>query len=413
MTTNITHGTAKDALAQPAFRRIFFASFLSNAGRWMQSAAQGVLAWELTGSSAFLGLLIFAQLGPLGILSLVGGSLADSSDRRRILLGTQTWQMFWSAVLAVLVIDDHIAPPLFVAIVFVTGLGQGLFAPAFTSVLPALAGPGNLAAAVSLNSTQTNAARVIGPAFGGWLTSIVGFAEVFAINSFTYVAVIFALYVTELPSPTASASNLSDRLFGGFRVASRAPQVGRPLLAMMLFALLCLPFIGQLPAIAELNLGIDPKSGSYGYFYASFGFGALIGALLVGTALVNRPRETVARVTLFGFAGSLLWLSTIDNITIGYFAIFVVGLFYFVLPTTLNTMWQEHVDETVRGRVAAVWVLSFGGTVPFSNVIAGQIVELTSLRTVLLGGVVAAVALSFSVRFVPGPVVGEELLTGS
>ncbi len=379
----------------------------------MQSAAQGVLAWELTGSSAFLGLMIFAQLGPLGILSLVGGSLADSSDRRRILLGTQTWQMFWSGVLAVLVIDDHIAPPLFVAIVFITGLGQGLFAPAFTSVLPSLAGHHNLAAAVSLNSTQTNAARVIGPAIGGWLTSLVGFAEVFAINALTYVVVIVALYVTKLPSPSASASTMSDRLFGGFRVARRAHQVGRPLLVMMLFALFCLPFIGQLPAIAELNLGIDPKSGQYGYFYASFGFGALVGALLVGTALVNRPRETVARTTLVGFAAALLWLSTISDITIGYVAIFVVGLFYFVLPTTLNTMWQEHVDETVRGRVAAVWVLSFGGTVPFSNVIAGQIVELTSLRTVLVGGVFAALALSFGARFMTGPVVGEELLTGS
>lgn len=379
----------------------------------MQSAAQGVLAWELTGSSAFLGLMIFAQLGPLGILSLVGGSLADSSDRRRIILGTQTWQMFWSAVLAVLVIDDHIAPPLFVALVFITGLGQGLFAPAFTSILPALAGRENLAAAVSLNSTQTNAARVVGPAIGGWLTSLVGFAEVFAINSLTYVVVIGALYLTDLPSPTASASTLSDRLFGGFRVARRAPQVGRPLLTMMLFALLCLPFIGQLPAIAELNLGIDPKSGSYGYFYACFGLGALIGALLVGTALVNHPRGLVARVTLIGFAASLLWLSTVNDITIGYVAIFVVGLFYFVLPTTLNTMWQEHVDETVRGRVAAIWVLSFGGTVPFSNIIAGQIVELTSLRAVLVSGALAAVVLSFGVRFIAGPVVGEELLTGN
>ena len=379
----------------------------------MQSAAQGVLAWELTGSSAFLGLLIFAQLGPLGILSLLGGSLADSADRRRILLGTQTWQMFWSAFLAVLVIDDLIAPPLFVLIVFITGLGQGLFAPAFTSVLPSLAGRENLAAAVSLNSTQVNAARVIGPAIGGWLTSVVGFAEVFAINSLTYVAVIGALYVTELPSPIAAKATLSDRLLGGFRVARRAPQVGRPLLTMMLFAMVGLPFIGQLPAIAELNLGIDPKSGSYGYFYASFGFGALVGALLVGTALVNRPRGLVARTTLMGFAASLLWLSTIDDITIGYVAIFVVGLFYFVLPTTLNTMWQEHVDETVRGRVAAVWVLSFGGTVPFSNIVAGQIVEFSSLQAVLLAGVVGSVVLSLGVRFRAGPVVGEELLTGS
>ncbi len=376
----------------------------------MQSAAQGVLAWKLTGSSAFLGLLIFAQLGPLAILSLVGGSLADSSDRRKLLLGTQFWQMFWSFVLAILVLDDSIDTRLLASIVFITGLGQGIYAPTFTSVLPSLAGKGNLAAAVSLNSTQTNAARVIGPAIGGWLTSQVGFAEVFGLNALTYVVVIGALWITELPSPVAKASSLSDRLFGGFRVARRAPQVGRPLLAMMLFALLCLPFIGQLPAIAELNLGVDPKSTEYGYFYAAFGFGALLGALLVGTALANRPRTAVARTTLVGFAFSLGWMSTVESVPLGYFAIFVVGLFYFVLPTTLNTMWQEHVDETVRGRVAAMWVLSFGGTVPFANVIAGVIIEMTSLSTVLFSSVFAALVLAVVLRFPAGPVVGEELL---
>ena len=93
-------GTAREALAVPAFRRLFLASFVSNTGRWMQMVAVGVLGWELTESNAFLGQLIFAQLFPLAILSLLGGSLADSVDRRLLLLTTQVWQMSWTMVLA-------------------------------------------------------------------------------------------------------------------------------------------------------------------------------------------------------------------------------------------------------------------------------------------------------------------------
>jgi len=403
-------GTARDVWAEPVFRRIYIASFLSNTGRWMQQAALGVLAWKLTESSAYLGAIIFAQLGPLAILSLLGGSLADTMDRRKLLLGTQVWQMAWTFLLATMVIDDTIGEGMLLGLVFVIGLGQGIFAPVFTSVIPTLVERRNLNAAIALNSAQVNGSRVVGPAIGGWLTSQVGFAEVFAINAASYVVVIVALWITPLPAPTSVARGFTDRIFGGFKMAFRAAQVGRPLLLMTLFSLLCLPFIGQLPAIAELNLGIDPQSGTYGLFYAFFGLGALVGALLVATLLARVDRPVVARTTLIAFAVSLAWLATIRSIGIAYAAIFLVGLFYFVLPTTLNTAWQEHVDDTVRGRVAALWVLSFGGTVPISNIIAGPIIEVTSLTAVLLFGAVAALMLAAAMRLRPGPIVGEELL---
>ncbi len=403
-------GTARDALAQPDFRRIYLASLISNTGRWMQNTALGVLAWELTESSAFLGLVIFAQLGPLGILSLVGGSLADTRDRRRLLLGTQIWQMLWSFVLAAMVIDDTVGRGPLLLIVFVIGLGQGIFAPAFTSILPSLAGPRNLPAAIALNSAQINAARVVGPAIGGFLTSRVGFAEVFAINAASYIIVIIALWMTQMPAPSTAVRSLSDRIFGGFKVVFRAPQVGRPIITMTLFSLLCLPFIGQLPAIAEVNLGIDAQSTQYGWFYALFGAGALFGALSSSTVFLRLPRTLMVRAGFIGFAAALAWLSLLRDISIAYVAIAALGFFYFILPVTLSTIWQEHVDDTVRGRVAALWVLSFGGTVPIANLVAGPLVDLTSLTAILLAGSVAALGLALLARLPPGPVVGEEIL---
>jgi predicted MFS family arabinose efflux permease len=410
MTARRRSGTARDALAQPDFRRIYFASFLSNTGRWMQNTSLGVLAWELTESPAYLGALIFANLGPMAVLSLVGGSLADTADRRKLLIGTQIWQMAWSFVLAVMVIDDQIGRFTLLALVFVIGLGQGIYAPAFTSILPSLAGPRNLSSAIALNSAQINAGRIIGPAIGGWLTSKVGFAEVFSINAASYLIVIAALWITSMPASTSSAKSFSDRIFGGFRIAYRAPQVGGPLLVMTAFTFLCLPFIGQMPAVAEINLNVDAQSTEYGWFYALFGVGALVGALGSSTIFLQLPREFMLRLTFVGFAIALAWLAVLEDIDTAYVAIAVLGFFYFILPVTLSTWWQEHVDESVRGRVAALWVLSFGGSVPIANIIAGPIVEGTSLRAVMLFGAASAVGLAIFARLPEGPVVGEEIL---
>lgn len=407
----VAAGTARDVLGEVDFRRVYVASFLSNTGRWMQAAALGVLGWELTESSAFLGALLFANLIPLALLSLVGGSLADSADRRKLLVGSQCWQLVFTLLLAALVIDDDIAPALLLGVVFISGLGQGLYAPVFTSILPSLAGTGNIAAAVSLNSTQMNLSRIIGPAIGGWLTAQVGFAEVFLINALSYFFVIGAIAVTKLPETQAKGgASRRDRFLGGFIVARRAPQVGWPLATMMAFSFFCLPFIGQLPAIAELNLGIDAQSSDYGTFYAIFGVGALFGALAVGTVLARTPRHLTARAALVAFGLALGWMSVVTSPSVGFISIAVVGFFYFIVPTTLSTAWQEHVDETVRGRVSALWVLSFGGTVPVANLIAGPVVEATSLRTVMMFGMFAAFALAAFSRLRPGAVVNESIL---
>jgi len=403
-------GTTRDALAIPSFRRLYIGSFLSGIGRWMQAAALGVLAWEISGSSGYLGAIIFANLGPLALLSLLGGSLADTGNRRRILFLTQIWQLIWTVVLAINVADGEIGQTTLLVIVFIIGLGQGIYAPTFTSVIPELAGRNNLQAAVALNSMSMNGARVIGPALGGWLTSRFGFAEVFSFNAVTYLFVLVAIILTTIPPASAEPRNLGDRMLGGFRIAFRAPQVGRPLTLMCLFSFFCLPFIGQLPAIAEVNLNIDAKGTQYGWFYAMFGFGALFGAALVGTVLLQTRRSLLIKLSLIGFGVTLAWLVFLRSISVGYVAIFLVGLFYLILPTTLSTYWQEHVDENIRGRVAAIWVLSFGGTVPFGNLIAGPLVDATSLSAVLYFGAVFAIVLGLFFTLKPGPMIGEEIL---
>lgn len=402
-------GTPRDALAVPEFRRLFFGTALSNTGRWLQNAALGVLAWEISESSAYLGKLIFAHLAPLALLSLFAGSLADTRDRRTILLAAQTWQMVGTLILAAMLLDGEISKTMLLIVVFAIGLGQGIYSPTITSVLPSLAGERNLSAAVALNSIQINATRIVGPALGGFMVSHLGFSAVFLANGLSYLFVLYAVWRSKIPHAQSVTRTFKNRIFGGFRISRRAPQVGRPILLMCLFTFLCLPYIGQLPAIAELNLGIESKSPTYGWFYACFGAGSLIGAALVGTVFLHADHGRVTRTAFTGFAATLVGLTLASTPTQGFIAILLNGAFYFAIPTAFASAWQEHVGSDIRGRVSAVWVLAFGGTVPIANIIAGYIIEATSLTAVMTFGACAALVLTL-VPIPSGSVVDESIL---
>ena len=169
-------GTARAALAYPTFRRLYWGAFGSNVGSWMQNAVLGAYGLVLTGSAAFVGLIVFAQLGPLLLFSLVGGALADVLDRRWLLITVAIEQMVLSAVLAWMTTVEDPSRAGIVAIVFLIGVGQAIHAPTYSAALPALVDRADLPGAISLNSAQMNASRVVGPAIGGVLYAAIGVA---------------------------------------------------------------------------------------------------------------------------------------------------------------------------------------------------------------------------------------------
>ncbi|MEM7272862.1 MAG: MFS transporter [Actinomycetota bacterium] len=393
------------------FSMVLAAAFVSNVGRWMQQVVLGIFAWELTESPTYTTQVVFAQFMPMLLLAVVGGTVADSIDRRKLLIGTQLWQAVWAIILAAMVFDGEIGEGTLLLVVFLTGLAQAFFGPAFSAVLPSLAGPGNLAQAISLNSTQINASRVIGPAIGAWLASQFDVWLAFAVNGATYLVIITALAVVKLPPQRPVTGSALERLTSGFRIARRAEQIRVPLAVMATFALLCLPFIGLMPVIAELSLGIDARSTRYGVLYGIFGLGAVVGAASVSTVLRSFSSQAVVRGTLAGFAVSLAVLASLRSVTFAYPVMFSVGMFYFTMPTALTTFMQLHLADEIRGRIMALWMLSFGGVIPINNLLSGPAVEVTSLTTVLLFGAMVAVVLGIVVRLRPGPEYGD-ILTG-
>ena len=389
-------GAARAALRHTVFRRVFIGAFLSNIGSWMQNVVLGALAYDLTGSPTFVGVLLFAQLGPLLLFSMIGGLLADVFDRRRLLITVSVLQGLLSVVLAwVARVDDPSRIGL-VGVVFLIGMGQAVFGPTYSALLPALVGKEDLPGAISLNSAQMNGSRVIGPAIAGLLDAQVGASAVFLVNAASYLLVIWSLLSVRLPPPVPEATDARGlrRLAAGLQAARRDSVIRRSLVIIFSFSLLSLPFIGQLPTLADRNLGIDPRSTQYGLLYTCFGAGAMVGALSIGTVLSDRDMSRVVRRGLVVFAGFLAVFSLLRTSSLAYPMILLVGLAYFAIITSLSTVLQQRLDDSNRGRVMALWIMGFGGTVPLGNLIAGPLIEATSVTTVVLTGAFIALGLA-------------------
>jgi len=397
-------GTAQAALRNRDFRIFWGGTFASNIGTWMQNVLLGAYGYELTGSATFVGVLFFAQLGPLLFMSNIGGVLADVVDRRKLLIITQLAQLILSGVLAGLAVSDDPSLVAIVVCVFAIGVANALSAPAIAAILPTLVPRADLPGAVSLQSVQMNLSRVIGPAIGALIYSRTSAAPVFALNALTYLfavaAVVLARYRHYAPGEVEETG--LARLLSGFRLAWRDPLIRRILTILVLFSFFSLSFVGLMPAIAAENLGVRPRSIQYGLLYATFGLGAATGAISVGTLLAGRSKAMIPRLGLIAFAVLLTAFALLRSDTPAYPLAFVLGFFYFLVITSLATVLQENLDDGIRGRIMALWIMGFGGIVPLGVLAGGFIASHTNVTLVLLIGAVAALLLAPYAKLEPG-----------
>ena len=402
-------GTAQAALRNRDFRIFWGGTFASNIGTWMQNVLLGAFGYELTGSATFVGILFFAQLGPLLFMSTVGGVLADVVDRRKLLISTQLVQLVLSIVLAALAASNDPSRVAIVVCVFAIGVGNSLSAPGIAAILPTLVPRADLPGAVSLQSVQMNLSRVIGPAIGAVIYSRTSAAPVFALNAATYLfavaGVVFAHYRQYAPGEVDETG--IARLLSGFRLAWHDPLIRRILTTLVLFSFFSLTFVGLMPAIAADNFGIRPRSVEYGLLYAAFGLGAATGAISVGTLFAGRSKAPIPRIGLIVFAGLLTAFASLRTDPPAYPLGFVLGFFYFLVITSLATVLQENVDDSIRGRIMALWIMGFGGIVPVGVLAGGFVASYANVTLVLLIGAGAALLLAPYAKLEPAMAAGR------
>jgi len=264
-------------------------------------------------------------------------------------------------------------------------------------MLPTLVTLQDLPGAVSLNSAMINGSRVVGPILVVLLRSAgASISEIFVINAITYLFVVVALMRTKVPGRDKAAPPVEgwQLLTSGLNIARRNKVIGRLLLTLFTFSLISLPYIGFFAAIARENFGVQRGSTSYEWLYATWGFGACMGGLAIGTVFVRQDKRRLIRHGFATFALTLTLFALARTMWQALLAGALLGFAYFGTTTSMATVLQTRLAHHERGRVMALWFMAFGGTVPLGNLLFAPLFDSIGPRWLLIGGAVWALLLS-------------------
>jgi len=372
------------ALRHPNYRLFFFGQGVSLIGTWMQRTAMAWLVYRLTGSKVLLGVVAFAGMLPMSLLTPLAGVISDRVSRRPVLILTQSLAMLQAFVLAALVVADVIRPSHIIALGVFLGLTTAFDMPVrHAFVVEMIDDRRDLGNAIALNSLMFNAARFIGPALAGLLIKLYGEGPVFAVNGLSFLAVIFSYFAmrTRARERRAAGSHLLGELAEGVLYVFRSKPMRAVLMLMAVMSLVSMPYLTLMPVFARDVLG--GGAGTLGWLMTATGFGAIVGAAYLAsrTDMSRFARRIPAAAVLLGislaaFAFSrAFWLSIL--------LLLVVGFSMMVLIAASNTVVQLMVSDDKRGRVMGLFALCFQGVAPFGHLLAGGLAQRIGAPTTL------------------------------
>ena len=376
------------------FRRYFIGQSVSLAGTWMQSVAQGWLVLKLTGSVTQVGLTAAAQTLPILILAPLAGLLVDRHDTRRVLQTTQVVAGTLAGILGVLTVTGAVELWMVYLLAGMLGVVTAVDNPARQAFVNELVVPELVGNAVTLNTININAARVIGPGVAAGVIAIAGVGPCFLINAASYVAVVIAL--TRIRPSELLPRRLEQRQRGqvreGLRYVWNNDALRVPLVMMALIGTLTYEFVVSLPAMAKVTF--HGSASTFGLMTGAMGLGAVIGGLITA----GRPRQgldvVIRQAAIFGVA--VLAAAVAPTLWLAIVALLVVGATSLTFLARANTTIQLLAEPTKRGRVMALWTVAFLGTTPVGAPAIGFIADHAGPRWALVtGGVTALVAAGY------------------
>lgn len=394
-------------------RRYFFyfsGLLVSLSGNWLQQVAQGWLVYRLTGSGAWLGAISFLNQVPAFFLSPVAGAVADRTDRRRVLLLVQVAGAVQSLILALLCYRGTIQVWQVGALAVFLGVITGFEMTTRHAFAVDLVGREDLPNAIALNSFLINVSRITGPAIAGLLIASLGETGCFFLNALSFLPVIATL--AWLPKSVSSRQPSTDprrrplaQILEGMRYAASHAVVKRLLLYASLVSFFGAPLTVLLPPLARDVLHGDAHTLSL--LTSSLGLGALIGAISVPAWVADparRDRFILLRAALLGLF--LLGIGLSPALPATLLALGLAGYFMMGVFPAINSAIQLAIDDRYRGRVLALYTMTFLGTAPLASLLEGFLSDAFGVRAVLAasGVVCAGVAGALIWRRNSGPV---------
>ena len=377
--------SALRALNHRDYRLFWLGQSVSVIGSWMQSIGLSWLVLELTGSPLRLGLVSALQFGPLLLLSVVAGVVVDRSPTRRLLLSTQLALMLPAFALAGLVGTGWIRYWHVATLAGVIGVVNALDMPSRQSFTVEMVGRDDLMNALALNSGAFNAARVAGPALGGYLIAHYGTAVAFLLNGLSYLTVIAALVAIRTGSEPGPRRDTTVRqeVLDGLRYATRTPVVASILSIVGAVSMFALNHGVLVPLFAREVLGEEVRG--FGFLMASLGAGAVAGAV-VGAISQRRPPMAAVFGLAMGVAVGVLALAFVRQFALAAVLLFLIGAMQIVFLNGSNTIVQVTVPDELRGRVMGVYMMVFAGVTPVGAFLIGSVAEAAGVPAACAAG---------------------------
>ena len=373
------------------YRILFPANTISNIGGWAQRVAQDWLVLELTHSGTYLGIVTAIQFTPVLFFSLHGGALADRFNKRKLLMATNALGAFSALALGVLVMSHHIALWHVFVLAAVLGISSAIDAPVRQAFAAEIVGHDDLPNAVSLNSANFNAGRLVGPALSGLLIAAFGTGPSFIFNGISFLFAIAALMMMNEKEffhqdRTKSMTNVRE----GLRYALARPDIYVVMLIVFFMGTFGLNFQIFNALMATQEFGKGPAS--YGLLGTFIAIGSFSGA--IASARLERFRKT--RFVILGsgaFSLAVMVLATMPTYTA--YAIFLpfCGITALTTMITANSIVQVNSDQAIRGRVMGIYLLIFMGGTPVGSPLIGVMSELIGVRQTIAGcGAISLIA---------------------
>jgi MFS family permease len=380
------------ALRERDFRIFWIGLLVSVTGTWMQTVAQGWLVLQLTGSPFVLGVAAAVRSLPVLVLALPAGYAADRFDRRVIVLVTTAVATLATGLLGVLTILGSVDITTVLVLAGVLGVSNAFEMPARQSFVSEIAGKGNLANAIALNSLLFNSARVVGPAIAGILVALVGPGWAFMLNSISFLAMIGGLLLIRrihVPRLGVAVRKAIPEVVAYLRSEPRVTMLLGVLAAQTIFA------SGQFILGPSLAQDLGQGAEGLGVLLSATGAGAVVGGLRLAATADRRDRRRVLLVAGLALGVSLAGVGLSSSYPVTLLCFVIAGWGTVTFNATANTLIQTIAPDRLRGRVMSLYTVSLLGLMPVGGILLGSLADrLGSASAIAIGGVVYAVIIA-------------------
>jgi len=398
------------------YRLWFFGQGISLVGTWMQTMAQQVLVYRLTGSAAALGMINFIGVIPLVPLALWGGSISDRFPKRTVILITQTTMLIQALILAALTWTGAVNVWHVYALAFFLSAASAVDMPARQAfTVDMVEGKEDLTNAIALNSAMFNGARALGPAMAGLAVAATGEGTAFLINGLTFLAVIVSLLMMRnLPNSAArSREGLKSHTVEGVRYVLKQQAILVLMSLIAVSAFLSMPYNTLMPVFSDVVLKDSaqpvvnllcggasplmqcqaPEALPLGALLTAVGIGAVVGALLVASLPNSARRGRMLTLGNLGFPLVLLGFAASRSFVLSLALMALTGISFVWQNALANTLLQIITPDDKRGRVMSLYSLTFQGMMRVGGLQAGVVAD--RIGAPLAVGIGAAVSLGY------------------